>query len=184
MWRATSVIVCALSFAHCATSTGQRQRPINQIWVRGQASPRVRAPSLAIGELIALATERSPTFKRLVETIDQTDGIVYVLEGRCRYGARACMPMTITPAGEYRIVRITIDPRKKTPKELMVSIGHELHHAIEVLSNTSLTNSQLVYGFYNRDAPLGQLAFETPEAIRTGDRVGADLRAWDKASRR
>jgi len=59
-----------------------------------------------------------------------------------------------------------------------------LQHAIEVLSNTRLTNSQLVYGFYGRQAATGQLTFESTEASRAGERVEADLSAWDKASRR
>ena len=51
---------------------------------------RVRSSSASILALIGQAAERSETFRRLVETIDASDGIVYVEEGTCGRGVRAC----------------------------------------------------------------------------------------------
>jgi hypothetical protein len=59
---------------------------------------RDRTHSPAIATLIQEATERSATFRTLVETINASDGIVYVNEGHCGHGVRACV-VTVTAAG-------------------------------------------------------------------------------------
>ena len=73
--------------------------------------PRVRSSSPAIVALIGQAAERSETFRRLVETIDASDGIVYVEEGRCRHGVRACF-VAVTEAGPNRLLHVIVDTRK------------------------------------------------------------------------
>jgi len=183
MWRATSVIVCAFTFINCASRTVLPNRLLDPRLITDQLTPRVRSESPAIRELIAQATERSATFERLMATIDRTDGIVYVMEGRCGHGLRACMSLTITTAGAYRFLRITIDLGTKTEKELMASIGHELQHAIEVLSDPTLTNNVLVYDFYNRRPLAESNSFETRAAVQAGLSVTSDLDAWERHSR-
>ena len=86
-----------------------------------------------IADAIAQGVERSPTFRRLVESIDATDGLVYVAEGVCLYGARACLPTSVVIAGPYRILRILVNPRRAPRCELVEVIGHELQNAVEVL---------------------------------------------------
>jgi hypothetical protein len=129
----------------------------------------------------ARASEWSNTFRRLVDTIDGTDGIVYVEPGRCGKNVRACMALTVTVAGPNRILRVVVDTRK-TDCELMASIAHELWHAMEVLREPSLTNNAALFYFYARAGrhgdrggdPLG--AWETQAAVKVGDRVRGDLR--------
>lgn len=144
--------------------------------------PRVRSADATIAALIARASEQSTTFQRVVQIIDATDGIVYVEPGRCGKNVRACMALTVTVAGPSRILRIVVDTRKPDC-DLMASIGHELWHAIEVLRDPSLTSDAAVFFFYaragrhgDRDGdPLG--AWETQAAVRTGDKVRAELRS-------
>ena len=148
---------------------------------RAHAIPRVRSPESTVAALIARAYELSSTFRRMVDTIDQTDGIVYVEPGRCGKNVRACMALTATVAGPNRILRIVVDSRK-SDCESMASIGHELWHAIEVLREPSLTNDAALFFFYAREGrhgdrdgdPLG--AWETQAATKAGDGVRADLR--------
>ena len=54
------------------------------------ASGRVRSSSAAIAALVQQASERSKTFRGLVETINASDGIVYVEDGTCGHGVLAC----------------------------------------------------------------------------------------------
>ena len=56
--------------------------------------PRIRTADPDIARAIAQATEWAQTFRRLVEAIEKTDGIVWVSRGRCGSGASACL-MTI-----------------------------------------------------------------------------------------
>lgn len=116
-----AVLMIAIAAVATRTTTAN---PVNP------ASPQVRSTNAVIRALMTEAAGHSRTFRRLLETIEGTDGIVYVESGVCGHGVRACLAMSVTPAGGYRILRILIDVRQK-PRDLMASIGHELRHAIE-----------------------------------------------------
>jgi len=102
----------------------------------GPTAAGVRTTSPVLAALIRQATGRSATFRGLIDTIEASDGIVHVSEGKCRHGARACLPLTMTVAGPFRIlfIFVRIDTRR-ADWDYMGSIGHELYHAIEVLSD-------------------------------------------------
>jgi hypothetical protein len=137
---------------------------------------RVRSNSPSIGALIPEATERSTVFRRLVETIDATDGLVYVDEGRCGHGVQACLTLSVQVAGPHRILRILVDPRRdKKDCGLMASIGHELWHAIEVLREPKVRDFSAAFWLFEREGPSAWGRFETPAAIRTGIAVLAEV---------
>jgi hypothetical protein len=69
-----------------------------------------------------------------VIAITTTEDIVCVRDGTCRFGLRASLA-AVHSAPSIRFVFITVDRRKSVGCELMASIGHELQHALEVLSN-------------------------------------------------
>jgi hypothetical protein len=144
---------------------------------------RVRGVSTRVVAVISEAAEQSQTFRGLVEEIGTTDGIVYVAEGECGHGVRACLLVTMTLAGQHRVLRILVDPRK-ADRDLMVSIGHELQHAVEVLSNVNLTNYSAMQLFYNQRCRECGHRFETDAAIRAGDAVRAELRSSAVTERR
>ena len=138
--------------------------------------PRVRDNGdLSIAALIREGTERSATFRRLVETIDATDGIVYVEQGKGRNGVRAYLALTVTVAGPHRILRIIVDTRTEHAA-LLAAIGHELRHAVEVLSDPAVTDNSAIYHFFEREGPTGSERFETGEAVRAGLEVFAEVR--------
>jgi hypothetical protein len=152
---------------------------------------RVRASDPAIAAIIRDSTAMSPTFRDLVRTVDETDGIVYVETGKCGHGVRACLAMSVTVAGPHRILRILIDARK-LDWDLVGSIGHELRHVIELLADPTVTSGFALYFFYQREAshrPGAEGshqpgAFETNAAIDTGDAVRGEIRAHQKSARR
>jgi len=142
---------------------------------------RVRSEDPTVTALIAQAAERSSTFRGFVDSIGQTDGLVYVARGRCRYGVGACLAMNVTVAGPNRMLRITIDPRRADcDLELMASIGHELWHAIEILREPSLRSYAAVFQFFSRgrygERSGSSPAWETRAAVDAGDAVLAELR--------
>src|SRR6185503_19741592 len=103
----------------------------------GHGSPRVRGTTPAIVEAIEQGIQQSPTFDELVTAIAATDGFVYVHSGQCGRNVFACLLLTVTQAGPNRILQIKVDARRKG-RELVVSIGHELKHAIELLNEPTV----------------------------------------------
>jgi hypothetical protein len=127
------------------------------------------------------AAARSMTFRGLVDRIGRTDGIVYIAEGRCGHGVQACLLDSMTIAGPNRVLRILVD-RQKSDRDLMGSIGHELQHAIEVLSHPSVrTYSAMILLFKEMCGECGR-RFETDAAIQAGRDVRADLRSSNAAA--
>jgi len=134
---------------------------------------RVRSHSPEVAALIGRASESSATFRRLMTSIDGTDGLIYVDYGTCGHGVRACFLLAVQVAGPFRVLHIKIDVRR-TDCRLMADIGHELQHAIEVLSDPHITDGVSAYSFYERIAPgltSDRLRFETEAAQQTGAEV-------------
>jgi hypothetical protein len=156
----------------------------------GQAGPAAaNEPSMmrvrsngdpAVTRLLHDAIERSPTFRRLVETINGTDGLIYIEPGTCGPGFHACLLMSVTVAGPNRVLRIRVDTRRDPPA-VMASIGHELQHAVEALSEAGVRTNALIYAFFERlsgsPGARGQLEFETEAAVKAGDAVRNDIQA-------
>ncbi len=134
--------------------------------------PRVRSVDPTIARLIVRAYALSATFRRVVDRINETDGIVYVEHGRCR-GVRACMPLKVTVSGPHRILRIVVDPRKANC-DVMASIGHELWHALEVLRETSIRSDAALRFFYMTE---GQQVLSIPTMWETAaaQKAGFDV---------
>jgi hypothetical protein len=136
---------------------------------------RVRSHSPLLAAAIEEGVQRSPSFRRLVQTIDSTDGLVYVDEGSCRLKVRACLVLTVTISGPHRVLRILVEPRKALDCELIASIGHELQHAIEVLLHPVIRSDGRLYSFFDHVGKTGFGRFETEEALRAGSAVRAEV---------
>ena len=151
-----------------ATATGSDEAP---------AVPRVRSSSPSVAMVIKQASERSKVFRGLVETINASDGTVYVEEGRCGHGVRACL-VTVTMAGANRNLWVKVDARM-TDWDLMGLVGHELQHAIEVLSDRTVTSGAAMYFFYLKKGSRSQTGtFETRAAVQAGEAVRTEVRKY------
>jgi hypothetical protein len=143
--------------------------------VRAADMPRVRSSSPFIRGVIDDAIDASPTFRKLVATIGGTDGIVYVEQGTCRHGVRACLSLSVTQSAGFRFLRILINlggaSRGGGRLDLIGTIGHELWHALEVLADRTLTTAAKIFQFYTREGVAGHDAFETAAAVSVGHRV-------------
>jgi hypothetical protein len=136
---------------------------------------RVRGMDDRLLALINDGTVRSKTFRMLVDEIGTTDGFVYIVEGRCPATVRACLLWTITTMGQYRVLRILVDARGDD-RDLIGSIGHELHHAVEVLSHRQVTTDSGIASLYHRIGSVRGRSIETEAAIKAGDAVRKELR--------
>jgi hypothetical protein len=143
------------------------------------ASPGVRSTNPAITALMREAVQRSRTFRQLIERVAQTDGIVYVEHGRCGHSVRACLLLSVTTTPEFRLLRVVIDTTFLKPladaAELIGSLGHELRHALEVLTDKAITTDAGMYAFYAREFPTSRATFETKAAIDAGNQVRKEL---------
>lgn len=143
---------------------------------------RVRSNDASIARLMEQAVTRSPTFKRLVATIEASNGIIYIEAGVCPGGILACLPVWMISSGGNRFMRIVVDRQRLDSDELLAgAIAHELQHAIEVLSDRFVTDSTKLYFFYRRHAPTAKEQFETAEAKRLGIAVEDE---WRRRARR
>jgi hypothetical protein len=125
--------------------------------------------------VISDAAAQSKTFRGLVDQIGTTNGIVYVAEGQCGHGVRACLVLTMTMMGPNRVLRILVDPRE-ADRDLMGSIGHELQHAVEVLSHRSVRSySAMILLYKEMCDDCGGRRFETDAAVAAGNAVRAEL---------
>jgi hypothetical protein len=138
--------------------------------------PRVRdIGDPQIAALIAEATARSATFRRLVAVIDDSDGIVYVERGACGHSARACLSHSLVVAGPHRIIRVLLDTRRDRD-ELLAALGHELRHAVEVLGRPQIRSMSAVMFFYQYEGFAIDGRFETEAALQTEEAVFAELK--------
>ena len=138
------------------------------------AAGRVRAADPGLAALIIETAGRSATFRQMLEAIDASDGLVYVVRGRCGHGVRARLDFLVV-AGPNRFLRITLDDRG-TDAQAMVSLGHELRHVLEVLAEPAVISRATMYHFYHGMAMRRGKGFETSAAIAAGDTVREDLR--------
>jgi hypothetical protein len=135
---------------------------------------RIRTADPDITQAIAQAIEWSQTFRRLVEAIERTDGVVWIVRGRCG-GSSACLLVYLEVSGPNRLLRIHVDPRRVGDR-LMESLGHELQHAVEVLGSSARTSAG-VYYFFDRQARGYRIGdrFETNDALQAELAIGREV---------
>ena len=145
--------------------------------------PRVRdTGDPQIAALIAEATARSATFRRLVAIIDDSDGIVYVEQGTCGHGVRACLSHSVVVAGPHRIIRIIMSVRRDRD-DLIAALGHELQHAAEVLGQPRVRSTSAVLFFYQHEGFPIDGRFETVAALETEMAVMQEIRSGNRVAR-
>jgi hypothetical protein len=125
--------------------------------------------------MVAEGERRSRSFRALLAAIQGTDGIVYVVEGECGRGVRACLVMAIARPGPYRLLQVRLDARQRND-ETIAKLGHELRHAIEILQEPAIASGSEMYLFYKRFGTwVGDATFETPAAVAAGDAIRREL---------
>ena len=168
---AVAIVVVAWASSAAATESGATAQPALMA-----PDARVRGGSQRMVAAIHDAVAGSQTLRNLIDQIDRTDGIVYVMEGTCKHGVRACLLLTMTLMGPNRVLWILVDPRK-IDCDLMRSIGHELQHAVEVLSHHRIRSGSAMTLLYMKQGTAREGGhFETDAAMKAGDAVRVELR--------
>ena len=137
---------------------------------------RVRSSDPELALLVDRAVTLSVTFQRIVTAIQRSNGVVYVEPGKCNHGVHACLPIWMQTAGSNRFLRILIDRRKTdSDVDVMASVGHELQHAAEALSESGVLDGPRLYHFFSRVARSNGQRFETRTAIAAGEDIRMEL---------
>jgi hypothetical protein len=150
---------------------------------RAQAGPlpRVRASSPYLRLLIASGIERSPTFREIVERLEESDLIVEVECGRFSGTTLAGRTVLLAAMADVRYVLTEVAcPATSVPA--LSTVGHELRHALEIASARWVVDGEtlaLLYtqiGYQNRGAKSASYGqFETADALDAGERVHHEL---------
>jgi hypothetical protein len=167
-------IVVTAAFMTPARVDALDQQENNPAAAVDPTSARVRTDDPVLATLIRDGTDRSATFRRLVDEIAATDGIVYIERGRCGHYARTCLAFWMTVAGPNRILRVIVDEHKNG-SEAVESVAHELQHALEVLRHRSVTTAAAMHGLFERIGVWRNYSFETYAAIKVGEDVRSEL---------
>jgi hypothetical protein len=142
----------------------------------------VRSASTVIVALIERGARESATFRRLVDDVNASDGIVYVQEGHGLDRAHACF-IGVSIAGSSRALWVRVDLTTSDPDGYVIgSIAHELRHTLEVLAVPSVTSTGAMQSFYRWAGFKGSArGYETQAAIDAGNAVRSELRGTSRA---
>ncbi len=161
-------IACLLALIHPAAATGglDANAPI----------PRLRPESAEAARLIDQGLQRSPTFRRLVSRLQDSNVIVYVrlrpdmsesLGGSLRF---------LTSSASDRFLLVSLN-RRNSPAMLVAFLGHELQHAAEVADSPDVVNQDELRQLYRRiGVRVRQDAFDSRAAQLAGQAVRLELR--------
>ncbi|HXD20216.1 MAG TPA: hypothetical protein VN654_24545 [Vicinamibacterales bacterium] len=144
----------------------------------------LRPTTLALASLVERATRESSTFSEIVRTIEDSDTYVYVMEGECGHGVRACFT-GVTIAGARRIMRVTVSLDSSQPDWYVIgSIGHELHHTVEAINDPTVRSTAAQYFLYERIGFKGTAhSHETRAAMDAGNAVRAEIRRFARSGK-
>lgn len=118
---------------------------------------------------------RSPTLAALVDHLDTSDVVVYIEPVRTMDGPLVAY-LTIVPSqGPSRYLRIEIT-EGRSPDEMIVLLGHELRHAVEVADARGVVDSAGMDQLYGRiGVRWGRHRYETKDALDTARQVRKEL---------
>ena len=141
--------------------------------------PHLRPETATLRALTAQGAARSPLVHELIDRLDGTDVVVYVrhrtfgsvlLDGRIGI-------LSAAGGRRYLVIELACD---RSELVQMATLGHELHHALEIAAEPSIVDSRTLALFYGRigirSHPMGHAqTFETQAAADMGTRVRHEL---------
>jgi hypothetical protein len=168
-------------------SQGKRARAaiallfVTVFWIRGRAEglERIRTESNQLALVFERTVERSPTFRLIVERIEQSDVIVHVTCSNFRSLLLAGRTALVSGGPDVRYLRVEILCSQGEPA-LVTIVAHELQHVLEIASTPDVVDDRSFVRLFRSIGfstclSAGLEQFETSAAITTGDRVRAEF---------
>lgn len=134
-----------------------------------------------IDELVEAGRARSPTFRRLVDEIEQGDWLVFVQSGTCPDKVMiACLPHIVGTYDGRRYLRVIVDARDRHADQVIGMIAHELQHALEIVASGSVSDGRSLLALTrtistSRIRTAGATVYETKSAQHVGWTVLREL---------
>lgn len=132
----------------------------------------VRASDPKILALIKIGLVRSAAFRRLVETLDQSNVIVYVEPKLTRQALGGYLAHNIVSAGGYRYLHVAINVQGADGR-LVPLLAHELQHVVEVSQDPEARDTDGLVRLFSRLA----LAFGCDGSTCSETQAAKDIEA-------
>lgn len=142
-------------------------------------SPRrhVRSQDRSVRHLLKRGYTHSVTFRSLMARLERSDVIVYIEQVPRLPGALEGRMMIVSSGHGQRYVRIQITMRG-APHDSIAVLGHELQHAVEVASETWVSDQATLAALYQRiGTHAGHHVYDTVAAQEVGRIVRRELLA-------
>ena len=160
---ATAALAIVLEAATClpsvAAAASQVAPPLDTF-----STAHVRGLDHRAALLLDDGRTRSATFRRLCDTLEQSDVIVLVKTGTLKTPAQT---MFVSAKPGARFVRITL-ALPEMDDVLLAWLAHELQHAVEIASAPEVVNGQTMFDFFCR---YGQLIPSRGPCTREAQRI-------------
>lgn len=157
-------------------ATGNRA-PVTTAW---PANGHVRSANSRFLGALRNAVARSTTFRELVEALNRSDVIVYVVASNRRSGLSGYLVHQIVAAGDHRYLTVVVNPELLRDR-LVVAIAHELQHAREVAETPTVRSAAAMRVLFQRldshQCVLVRNCTETDAALRIQAVVLEELKA-------
>lgn len=188
-WLSVSLITLALAapvtagpeqpLTPAAPSSASSARASSVPDAQADGGPRLRPVDTRAATLLVEGMRRSPSLATLVQRLDGGDVIVYLEIDAAMNDRLAGSIRWMTTSGGFRYVRASLNPDFGTDA-LIAAIGHELHHATEILEHPWVTDPDSLRVLYKRIGnTVGRThldLLDTLGARNAGTRVGRALR--------
>lgn len=122
---------------------------------------------------------RSATLRRVIDRVGELKGIVYIkdayyVDPRTSRVLSGALSHAISMAGAHRILRVWVAP--ESGDRPLITLAHELQHAIEVLEAHDVTTEAAVDRLFERiGVRVGASVMETASAVDVARAVAREL---------
>lgn len=174
--RRSVVITLVASFLFVSSSQAADQ---------SSSDPHVRTLEPCRSTLVEEAAQQSPTVRALVDTLEQSDLVVYV---RCVFFKDSTLTGRLAFLGavaDLRYVVVEVRFHEQSSAQI-ATLGHELQHAVEVSEAPSIRDPLTMAAHYRKiGIAIGRhpLIFETAAARAIAERVHKEVFAASTRSR-
>ena len=133
--------------------------------------PHIRSSDAELLDAMASGARVSPTLRRLIDQLESSDVVVYLMFDRSPSSHTAGHVSLITSVAGRRYLRISIDRRNIGCQRIAI-LGHELQHAVEIADEAWVTDQEGIASLYRgigfTSGPHQVDCFDSRLAIATG----------------